>query len=280
MQKMNWKRVLFRLAVAAFAGLCVALVAYVDFITNYETAISLLYLVPLYLAAWFSWGPVAVLIGMLGGLSDSIITSVVHQSCQAVNVLNSAIQSVFFVVFVYILIALKKAQGRLVQSSRTDPLTGLANSRLFFETGTVEIQRALRYHHPFSLVYMDMDNFKSVNDTLGHEAGDAFLRRIAQTIQATTRKTDTVARIGGDEFAILLPEADAHAAKVMVERVQATLTQIRMPAGKQATFSIGVVTHDGSKSADFVDMVKAADALMYEAKHDGKDTYRMGMFGA
>jgi len=281
----SWKRVGLKTAVAAVSFLCVAAIAWVDLITRYETAVSLLYLVPLYLAAWFSWGGAAVIIGALGGLSDTMLTGMTGQQVGAVTILNSAIQGVFFVVFVAVLLALKRSRGRLEEFSRTDPLTGLANSRSFFQAGTAEMHRAARYHHPFSLVYMDMDDFKSVNDSLGHEAGDTFLRRIADTIRRTTRRSDIPARIGGDEFAILLPETDAPAAKIMVERLQAMLAKMRMPDGREATFSIGIMTRPATLPAheydgSIAEMVKAADALMYEAKRAGKDACRTGTFTA
>lgn len=272
----NRKDVLLRAAAAALAIVAVAGVAAADFATGYETAVSLLYLVPLYAAAWFSWAPAAVLIAVASGLSDSLLTSLIAQNCPTVTVVNSAIQSIFFVVFVYVLLALKRAHRRLERYSRTDPLTDLANGRYFFEAGRAETERVIRYKRPFSLVYMDMDNFKAVNDTLGHGIGDTFLREIAEKVKSSIRKTDMMARLGGDEFGILMPETDDGAVRQAVGRIQASLRDMRMPGGGPATFSIGVITNKGAPCT-FDEMIRGADALMYEAKHAGKNTFRAGV---
>lgn len=271
----RWRERSVKGGIAVFSLLCVCGVAATDFVTRYETAVSLLYLVPIWLAVWFSWGAVAVSIALLSGLSDSILTFLSRRPYAEITLLNSALQSVFFIVFVYVLLALKKAHRALSVLARTDPLTALANSRHFAEAGQAEIERQARYKHPFSLAYMDMDDFKSVNDTLGHGTGDSFLRDIADRARKVMRKTDMIARLGGDEFAILMPETDAAAAAAAVSRIQKSLAGVMMPKGGRATFSVGVITNLGRRCS-FDEMIRAADALMYEAKHSGKDAIKAG----
>jgi len=265
-----------KLAVAALSLVFIAYVALADYLTKYQTAVSLLYIVPIVASAWASWEFVVILIAGLSGISDSAVTCLYTRTDTPINILNSAIQTVFFVIFAACLIALKRSQGRLKMLSRTDPLTELLNSRYFFETGNLEIQRAFRYKHPFSIVYMDIDNFKVVNDTLGHSAGNVLLRDIAKNVKSAIRKTDTMARLGGDEFALLLPETSGDAAKAAVDRIQASLSGIKMSNNMPVTFSIGVVT-DIAHPSTFDELIKAADALMYEAKRAGKNTARYAL---
>jgi len=270
-----WSGRLRRLGIASLALVLIACVALADYYTEYKTAVSLLYLVAIVLAAWFSWRYVALMITVLGGMSDTIVTCAFTAQCPALNALNSGIQTVFFVVFALVLIALKESQGRLRRLSREDPLTELVNGRHFFEIGNAEIYRALRYKHPLSVVYMDIDNFKIVNDTLGHGAGSTLLREIGKTVKSAVRKTDTMARLGGDEFAILLPETGADAATAAAGRIRKSLLGMNIIKGRPVTLSIGVITNTGRRCA-FDELITAADGLMYEAKRGGKNTVRSG----
>ena len=272
----EWDNKLFKFGIAAFALFFITGVAIIDFNTGYKTAVSLLYLVPIILTAWFSWRPTAFLIAGLSGVSDSVVNIIMRKPYADINTLNSLTQFVFFGVFTYVLLELKKSQGILRKLSRTDSLTGLVNSGYFFEIGNGEIQRTLRYKHPFSVVYIDVDNFKTVNDTIGHSAGDALLRKIAENVRSTIRSTDTMARMGGDEFAILMPETNDKAAGSAIGRIQNSLLSINMPKGAQVTFSMGVFTGNECHSS-FNEVIKAADKLMYAAKHSGKNKVSYGV---
>ena len=117
-----------------------------------------------------------------------------------------------FLVLTQIACALKGAIRHQAELARTDDLTGLANRRHFFELSEAEIQRARRYAHPFSLAYIDFDHFKEVNDSRGHAEGDRLLRAATHTILDNIRSTDVMARTGGDEFAVLMPETGPEAA--------------------------------------------------------------------
>lgn len=272
-----WAQRALKLCVAALSLIFITGVAIADFATKYETAVSLLYMAGIVLAALFSWRYVAVLAAFLSGMSDAIICAL-GGSCSFVNKLNAGIQSVFFLVFVFVLLALRDSQGRLRKMARTDPLTDVVNSKYFLDIGNTEIQRSLRYKHPLSVAYMDIDNFKAINDALGHSAGNALLREISERIKKAVRKTDTIARLGGDEFAVLFPETDRDSARAAVDRIQKSLSGTKAPDAGPVTFSIGVITDDG-KSCTFDEMIKAADSLMYAAKHGGKNTVRDGLFG-
>jgi diguanylate cyclase (GGDEF)-like protein/PAS domain S-box-containing protein len=153
--------------------------------------------------------------------------------------------------------------------SRIDFLTGIPNRRSFYEAVTTESKRARRYQRPMTVAYVDVDNFKHVNDGLGHAVGDELLKTIGKGLEATLRETDTAARLGGDEFAILLPETDANNASIVMAKVQACLHRAVQEHDWPVSFSVGVVTFTTALgSAE--EMIKRADELMYEVKKKGK----------
>jgi diguanylate cyclase (GGDEF)-like protein len=157
------------------------------------------------------------------------------------------------------------------QLAKTDFLTGVTNARSFFELADLEINRAKRYQHPFTLAYIDLDNFKTVNDTYGHLIGDSLLRLVADTIRNNIRVTDVYARLGGDEFAVLLPETNPEQSEIAINKVQTQLLDEMKKNNWPVTFSIGAVTFlTPPESVD--EMIKKADNLMYSAKKNGKNT--------
>src|SRR5262249_16605305 len=156
------------------------------------------------------------------------------------------------------------------QKARFDFLTGIPNRRTFYEALVSESHRSRRYDRPLTLAYIDVDNFKSVNDLFGHGQGDEVLRHVADTLQANIRRTDMAARLGGDEFAILLPETDTHSADTVVSKIRECLEQAIALRSWPISFSIGVVTFEKPlQTAE--EMVNKADELMYEVKRQGKN---------
>lgn len=182
---------------------------------------------------------------------------------------NLGIRSVMFCMFCYLTTRLKN-EAILQRLARTDPLTGVWNRRYFYEIAEVEIERSNRYHHTFTIVYLDIDGFKSVNDTMGHRVGDELLRTFADTIQRNLRTTDYMARLGGDEFAILLPETDSEAGAKFLARLHQNLLVAMHERGWNVTCSIGATTFiDPPVSVD--KMIAKADDLMYSSKREGKN---------
>ncbi len=168
---------------------------------------------------------------------------------------------------------------RLQQLVQTDPLTRIPNRRYFDERFPNECRRACRDAVPLTLVLLDIDHFKRLNDTLGHQVGDQVLREVASRLQAVIRRPgDFVARIGGEEFAIVLPGTDAAGAEVMVRKLQDAVRDIELPGsmgdGNRLTVSMGVATCDGHEG-DPERMFARADAALYRAKQEGRDTWRM-----
>jgi len=156
-----------------------------------------------------------------------------------------------------------------------DDLTGVYNYRYLGQRLAEELQRAKRHNCPLSVIYIDSDNFKLVNDTYGHETGNMVLQRVSQIIRVAARGEDFVGRLGGDEFLIVLPQTDSAGALIAAERIKKKLDGMELIAGNGeridfTTFSMGIASHPGcGESKD--ELIRAADEAMYRAKKAGGD---------
>ena len=161
---------------------------------------------------------------------------------------------------------------RLIELSTTDALTGLLNARGFHQRLQQELARARRSRQPLSLVLIDLDGLKRINDHHGHEVGDRALRAVAETIRDTLRLTDLGARVGGDEFVVLAPNTLESAAVTLAERIRTRAAESRSQlALLAASISLGVVTFDPGQDtgADERALTRAADEALYDAKRGG-----------
>jgi diguanylate cyclase (GGDEF)-like protein len=229
-------------------------------------------LIPIFFVAWFVGLRVGVLISfcvVLSRLIIDLIETPLH-AYPFTHYLTAAAEFIFFVVIVDILLALRNALSRERELARIDYLTGAANSRSFSESGRTTLEILRRYKRIFTLVYIDIDNFKNINDRFGHSVGDTVLRTVAQTIKDRVRIVDVVARLGGDEFGLLLPETGCESAQIVINRVRKTLQEVMQKNGWPITFSIGSATYL-SPPASVDEMIRKADALMYSAKASGKN---------
>lgn len=170
-------------------------------------------------------------------------------------------------------IILKESEAHYRQLSITDNLTGLFNSRHFYEQLKTEIGRAIRYGHPLSLLIMDVDNFKRYNDTYGHPEGDEALRQLANVIRNCPRLGDSGYRIGGEEFAVLLPETDLENARLAAERLRSTFADVHFSPieGVQESCTVSVGVSDYRPYEKFTALIRRTDEACYEAKHQGKN---------
>jgi len=265
-------RVLFTLA-----GIAVLLfVVFIDYATGDEVSTSILYLVPVAILAWgVGAGAGLALSFFCAGswvLVNFLVVGGTHKYA-ATPYWNGFVLLLFFLAFAYVLGRLKKALDVEKLLSETDPLTGVNNRRYFYEAAAREFERSRRYGHPVSLVYLDLDNFKQVNDRHGHEEGDRLLRQVAGTIREHERGSDVLARMGGDEFAVLLPETGPESAAAAAAKVLANVRGALAGHGEGVTASVGVVTYE-TPPASVDDAVEAADRLMYEVKKSTKDAFR------
>jgi diguanylate cyclase (GGDEF)-like protein len=167
-----------------------------------------------------------------------------------------------------------KLFAKVEEMALRDTLTGLYNRRYFHQILDYELNRAKRYHQPLSLVFIDLDHFKDINDSFGHSVGDQFLKQIAQKLQSLFRTTDLVARYAGDEFVAVLPATGTDGAMILARRIQETLGNYQiMVRGRtlQVSVSIGVDTYEGSDGIGGITFIDRADKAMYEAKAQGRN---------
>jgi diguanylate cyclase (GGDEF)-like protein len=163
----------------------------------------------------------------------------------------------------------QQASRRLEREADADPLTGLANHRALHDRLRTEVERAQRYGRPLSLAYLDVDGFKDVNDHFGHQVGDKVLSEVGARLNAVARSADLVARIGGDEFAVLLPETTAEAAEAVARRAHELIRVDLAGPGPSVTVSIGICDLEHASSAHA--LVGLADSALYRAKDHGRD---------
>ncbi len=169
----------------------------------------------------------------------------------------------------------KESERRVIWLAEHDPLTDLCNRRKFMEEFEKSLHTAIRYEHHNTLLFLDLDQFKDINDTSGHQAGDKLLQLVASTLIRVTRFTDLVARLGGDEFAILMPESDPRGAEVLAKKILKELNHIQLHYGDvthKVSTSIGIV-HYPLQDASVSELLRFADLAMYKAKSDGKGTF-------
>jgi diguanylate cyclase (GGDEF)-like protein len=169
---------------------------------------------------------------------------------------------------------LSEANRALLHASQTDGLTGVANRRELEQRLKEMFAHSARLNEPLSCLMCDLDHFKSVNDTHGHQAGDAVLKQVAQTLKDAARETDRVGRYGGEEFMVLLPGTVLHEALAFAERIRRRVedTEFAFEGGSlRRTMSVGVSAWPHPKISDQQELIKAADDALYEAKEQGRN---------
>lgn len=251
----------------------------IDYITGFELSFSFFYLLPITIVAWTA--------GRQAGLAFSVLCASIWFtsnllsgqtfSNQFVGVWNTLLRFGFYAVVTILLAELRHAleEERILAS--TDPLTGALNKRSFNQIAEKRMIFSEVNRHPYTMVYFDLDNFKSINDRLGHSVGDLALRTVAETIQSQIRNTDFLARLGGDEFAILLTDIDQKHAKPIVERLRMSLLDKMKANDWEVTFSIGALTV--LSMPDSTDhLVSLTDALMYAVKTRGKNAIQYSVY--
>lgn len=267
---------------AAIIGfLLIIIIGLLDLITGYEYAFSLFYIFPIFLITWYStpqMGFIACIASAMVWLWADVTAGHPYPSA-FIPYWNTLIRFSVFVIIAYLLFALKSALQREKDLSVTDYLTRAANSRRFYEVVQMEISRLERGQNPFTIAYLDVDNFKTINDTFGHPEGDLVLKAIARSLRSKMRSSDLIARVGGDEFALFFPDTTQEVARVILPKIQEVLLTEMAKNNWTVTFSIGVVT---CVTAPHVidDVIKTADALMYSVKRNGKNMLEFSVYGA
>ncbi|MCP5145960.1 MAG: GGDEF domain-containing protein [Gammaproteobacteria bacterium] len=244
----------------------------IDHVTGIEISTGVFYLTPVALATWS--------LGLRAGLWVSGMAGAIWLMANAMfaptevslplAAWNALTRVGFFVTVTLLLNHLREAIAHERALARTDVLTGAANSRALYDHAAMELSRMVRTGRELTVLYIDLDGFKAVNDIHGHAVGDEVLSATARTMNDTLRKHDVVARLGGDEFVILMPETSQDAARIIVQRLQTALLAAMSAHGWGVTFSIGVLTCR-RPPAGVAEMLSKADVQMYLAKRAGKN---------
>ena len=260
-----------RFFLVALNILMFAAVTVLRYLVAPEVYLAAAFLVPVSFAAWF----LSAGAGWLTAFASAIVLAIYgwhHDSSSGHGVayLNSVIDLCMFSFFVFIFSEVRMLYRREQALSLRDPLTGLMNRRALISTVAMENRRMARHHNPLTLAYLDLDDFKKINDGFGHNVGDALLQDIAQVMKKNVRGTDFVARLGGDEFVIVLPETDTTAARSVMSKLSEKLFQQMQELDHAVTFSVGAVTFEVPLTTA-AEMIRASDETMYLAKQRGKD---------
>lgn len=243
---------------------------YIDYATGVEARVFPLYYIPI--------GIGALRVSHRFGVGLSVLSTALWAAGRVASdaawtpgilTFNILMQFSSFGVVAFLVAGIRGRYDLERELSRRDTLTGLSNSRAFYELAELLLAGARRSERPLTIAYLDLDNFKAVNDTRGHLEGDLALQATAEILRTGTRGSDVVARLGGDEFAVLLPETGPDAARMLLERLHDAHAAAMGKHDWPITASIGAITFlraPGSVEA----AVQGADALMYRAKHEGK----------
>ncbi len=271
-----------RAVIVAVGLLLILAIAYVDNLSGPRILLNIFYLLPVMLVAWACESSVCGLIVAVGAFLVSPIEAMLddfRSVSLVVATWNGAVRLAVFCIVLLLMSRVRVLMSRLAEQALADELTGLANLRALREVAALEIERSRRFNHPVSVAYLDIDDFKSVNDRAGHAAGDKVLVSLGSIARATMRSIDMVARVGGDEFVVLMPETGAETALPVADRLREAFSRSVRVEGVPVTCSIGLASFERAPvSVD--EMLMTADELMYEAKAGGGDMVRQGDVGS
>ncbi len=247
-----------------------ALIYLANAVTPSAIKLGLLYLIPVLLVTWFEgvfWGAAVTLATAVLRLVIEI--DQVPQDTTSVAVLNQLSFLAVAGIAIFGFRHIRRTQTLLEDLAIRDPLTLVYNARAFAERLGQELKRTRRYGRPLSVLYLDLDDFKRVNDSHGHQTGDAVLKLVADAIRRAVRQLDVVGRLGGDEFAVLMPETDGDLADAAAARLAKELRDA-FKGTPTVTASVGVVSCTRAE-AGVDEVLRQADQAMYQAKRKGKD---------
>lgn len=262
----------WKVRVFLLSALGIGAVGIVDHVTGVELRVYPLYFPSIAYGAWSLSRRASMVLAVIAAavwlmanlLEDSGYTTT------AIWAVNGLVQLLAFVLVAFLISELRRRLRYERQLSRTDSLTGLSNSRAFHEDTRLLLAAARRHRLPVTLAYLDLDDFKLVNDRHGHEVGDQALSAAASVLRSHCRASDLVSRLGGDEFALLLFGADCEKAETVLERLRLAVSDAMRDQGWPITTTIGAVAFVDAPP-DLSTALTTADALMYRAKRAGKD---------
>lgn len=262
--------------VAWFVGLAaIAALGFLRTASDAEYAFASAAIIPVVAVAWICGRKAGIVLSLLAAImwvsSDLLVE---HQfSSWWIPYLNAITRFATYAFITHLVVMARTLLAREREIASHDALTGLLNRRAFFEAGNAEADRSRRYGHPLAVAFLDLDNFKRLNDSQGHEAGDRALKAVAKCLVGSLRTTDCLARLGGDEFAVPLPEISYDAATDAGHKIAAA-ADAALKEFPPVSASIGIAWFERAVG-DFPAMLDAADSLMYEIKEEGKHGMRV-----
>ena len=256
-------------AIGLLASVLILLVATLDHATGYEISFSIFFLIPILIAVGYGDRNMGYAAGIVSASAWMIVekTSALPYSQSWILYWNTGVRLTFFLLFAYLAADLRANLVRHRQLARTDSLTGLLNRVGFMETAAGMFGAATHQKNATTIAFIDLNDFKKINDMLGHEQGDAVLSFVAKELSRSLRRSDIVARYGGDEFAILLPNTNSSGATVLLERLyDQVLEGLRDSPWSRVGLSIGAIVLDRG-DVNLAEALHTADTLMYRAKN-------------
>ncbi|MBN8704902.1 MAG: GGDEF domain-containing protein [Bacteroidetes bacterium] len=262
-----------------YTVLFILIISVIDYLSGPEILLSVFYVVPVGFASWF--------LGRKAGFRTAIISEVVwlitdfalrnNFEVDGILIWNAAIRLFSLLLASFLFSRLHEAIKTEHELALVDGLTGLTNGRGFRERTNVEIERMVRSGELFTMVYFDLDNFKAVNDTFGHQKGDELLRAVADIMVENLRKVDIPARLGGDEFAILLTNTEADGARIIIGKIKQQLDELMKKNKWPVTASFGALSFETVPSS-VNEMITLTDQLMYTVKNSGKNNIAFDVY--
>lgn len=248
------------------------LIGSLDHITGFELSFSIFYIIPITIASWYGGRKLGIFLSIFSAMTwfTADLLSGHLYSHKAIPVWNTFVRLGLFVIISLLLAKTKTTLKNEQEMAKTDGLTALLNGRAFRESVTKLLDFCRRIKRPLSMAYIDLDNFKQVNDTFGHTEGDRVLRVVGTSLLKTVRSTDIVGRLGGDEFAVALPDTNKEQARTVIEKMHLHLMKEVGLHNWPIGFSIGVISFAVPPiTAD--DAIRHVDNLMYRVKKAGKN---------
>lgn len=251
---------------SALIAVTIAIVAAADYLTGPFLSFSIFYVAPVSLAAWYGSRATTVLTCLAStAIWLAVELTSIDYPHELIPIWNAAVRLGFFAITSALLIALKTSLQKQRERADVDGLTSLLNRRAFIDRCQYLFQLAERQDQPVAVGYLDIDRFKAANDEFGHRVGDQILTDIADNLAQCLRRSDIIGRIGGDEFAFLLPDSGNADANLQAKRTIARLRRAATARGWPIGFSLGVVVCR-PPLPDFLEALNFADEIMYEVK--------------
>lgn len=254
--------------------LSIVFIGYLHFIVGPSFEFHLFFLLPIILASWFTGVFFCCFVFCLTifswTLSDYLLAG--SHIDPLPFLFNSTIHALILAYITYLLRYIRHLLIRESQLAREDSLTKIPNRRSFYESGEVAFSTGHRQQLPITIIFVDVDSFKSINDNYGHKVGDNLLFEAAQVMNQHLRKNDVLGRMGGDEFCLILLNVDKEQAQTYATNLKEKLIEKMQQHQWQTTFSMGIVTYRVTPP-DFLNTIEQADKLMYEVKANGRNGF-------